>query len=143
MKMKIKKLRKNAILPKYQTKHAAGMDFYAAIDKPITIKPMQPAIIPTGVSVVIPVGYELQVRCRSGLAFKHNIGMMHGLGTIDADFRDEMKVLLFNYGTEDYVVEPGERIAQAVVAKFEAVEWQEVNELDKTERKGGFGSTGK
>lgn len=119
------------------------MDFCAAIDRPITIEPMKPAVIPTGVAVAIPIGYELQVRCRSGLAFKYNIGMMHGLGTIDADFRDEMKILLFNYGEKAYVVEPGERIAQAVVAKHETVEWQLVDELDVTDRKGGFGSTGK
>jgi dUTP pyrophosphatase len=143
MKIRIKKVNKNAVLPEYQTKHAAGMDFYACMDKPVTIKPMQPAVIPTGVCVAIPKGYELQIRCRSGLAFKHNIGMIHGLGTIDADFRDEMKVLLFNFGKSDYVVEPGERIAQAVVAKFETVEWQDVDELDKTDRKGGFGSTGR
>lgn len=130
-------------MPKYQTKHAAGMDFYACIDKPVTIKPMKSVVIPTGVAVAIPVGYELQIRCRSGLAFKHNIGMIHGLGTIDADFRDEMQVKLFNFGDSDYVINPGDRIAQAVVAKFETVEWQEVDELDKTARQGGFGSTGK
>ena len=143
MKIEIKKVRKNAILPEYQTKHSAGMDFHAAIDEPVTIKPGGRAVIPTGVSVAISKGYELQVRCRSGLAFKHNIGMIHGLGTIDADFRDEMQVLLFNFGDKEYTVQPSERIAQAVVAKFETVEWQEVEELDKTERKGGFGSTGK
>jgi dUTP pyrophosphatase len=143
MKMKIKKVRPNAILPEYQTKHSAGMDFYACIDEPVTIKPMKSAVIPTGVSVAIPVGYELQVRCRSGLAFKHDIGMIHGLGTIDADFRDEMQVKLFNFGDEEYVINPGDRIAQAVVAKFETIEWQEVKELDKTARQGGFGSTGK
>lgn len=143
MKIKVKKVNKNAILPKYQTEHAAGMDFYACIDAPVVIEPMQSAIIPTGVFVAIPKGYELQIRCRSGLAFKHSIGMIHGLGTIDADFRDEMKVLLFNFGKSEHVIEPDERIAQAVVAKFETVQWQQIDELDKTDRKGGFGSTGK
>lgn len=141
--MKIKKVRANAILPKYQTEHSAGMDFYAAIDKPVTIKPMKSAVISTGVAVAIPIGYELQIRCRSGLAFKHDIGMIHGFGTIDPDFRDEMQVKLFNFGDGDYVINPGDRIAQAVIAKFETVRWEEVKELDKTERQGGFGSTGK
>lgn len=143
MKIEVKKLRANAILPEYQTEHSAGMDLHAAIDEPITIKPMKSAVIPTGVVVAIPVGYELQIRCRSGLAFKHDIGMIHGLGTIDADFRDEMQVKLFNFGDKNYIVNPSDRIAQAVVTKFETVEWQEVKELDKTERQGGFGSTGK
>lgn len=143
MKINIKKIRASAILPKYQTEHSAGMDFYACIDEPIVIKPMDRSIVPTGVAVAIPEGHELQIRCRSGLAFKHNIGMIHGLGTIDADFRDEMQVLLFNFGTQDYTINPGDRIAQAVVTKYEKVEWQELDELAKTARQGGFGSTGK
>jgi dUTP pyrophosphatase len=143
VKIKVKRVKKDAILPKCQTKHSAGMDFYACINQPITIKPLESAVIPTGISVAIPMGFELQIRCRSGLAFKHNIGMIHGLGTIDADFRDEMQVLLFNFSKNNYVINPGDRIAQAVVARFETVEWEEVKQLDKTERGGGFGSTGK
>ena len=142
MKMRIKLTRDNAILPQYQTAGAAGFDFHAAIDEPLTIKAGQSTIIPTGVAVEIPIGYELQVRARSGLAFKNDIGLVNGIGTIDADFRDEIMTKLTNFGDKDFVVEPNMRIAQGIVAKHETVEWEEVDELSETNRKGGFGSTG-
>jgi dUTP pyrophosphatase len=142
MKMRILKVRDGAVLPVYQTAGAAGFDFRATINVPVTLRPGQHRAFPTGVSVEIPEGYELQIRPRSGLAYQHGVTMLNGVGTIDADFRGEMKVLLVNWGERDFVVEPGMRIAQGVVAKFERVEWVEALELSETARKGGFGSTG-
>lgn len=143
MKIKIKKMRANAILPEYQTKFAAGFDFRAAIGKPVTIKPGAMEIVSTGVAVEIPVGYELQIRPRSGLAFKYRVLPVNSIGTIDADYRGEMMVGLVNNGHEDFIVEPDMRIAQGVVAKHETVQWKEVDELSETDRGvGGFGSTG-
>lgn len=143
MKVKIKKIREQAILPEYQTAQAAGFDFHAAITQPVTIKPGALEIISTGVAVEIPVGYELQIRPRSGLAFKYRILPVNAIGTIDADYRGEMMVGLVNNGSADFIVEPGMRIAQGIVAKHETVEWQEVAELSETDRaQGGFGSTG-
>ncbi len=118
------------------------MDFYACIEAPITLGFMERAVIPTGVAVAIPEGYELQIRARSGLAAKHGVTMVVGVGTIDADYRNEMAVILINTDQEPFVVEPDMRIAQMVVSKYEHVEWQEVDELDETGRQGGFGSTG-
>ena len=144
MKVKIKKMRADAILPKYQTAGAAGFDFHAATEKPVVIKPGAMEIISTGVAVEIPRGYELQIRPRSGLAFKFRVLPVNAIGTIDADYRGEMVVGLVNNGRENFVVEPGMRIAQGVVAKVEKVEWQEVAELSDTARGGGgLGSTGK
>ncbi len=143
MKIKIKKVQEHAILPEYQTALAAGFDFHAAITEPVVIKPGTFETISTGVAVEIPAGYELQIRPRSGLAFKHRVLPVNAIGTIDADYRGEMMVGLLNSGTVDFVVEPGMRIAQGVVAKHETVEWEEVSELSDTERsQGGFGSTG-
>ncbi|HMQ09244.1 MAG TPA: dUTP diphosphatase [Candidatus Nanoperiomorbaceae bacterium] len=143
MKIKIKKVQEHAILPEYQTALAAGFDFHAAITQPVVIKPGTFETISTGVAVEIPAGYELQIRPRSGLAFKHRVLPVNAIGTIDADYRGEMMVGLLNSGTVDFVVEPGMRIAQGVVAKHETVEWEEVSELSDTERsQGGFGSTG-
>jgi len=115
---------------------------HACIDAPITLKPMERFAVPTGLSIEIPPGYELQIRARSGLAIKHGIGMVNGIGTIDADFRGEMHVLLINLGNEDFMIEPDMRIAQAVVAQYEHIIWQEVDSLSKTNRPGGLGSTG-
>ncbi len=141
--MKIKKMRDGAILPKYQTAGAAGFDFHVCIGAPVILKPGQIENFPTGVGVEIPEGYELQVRSRSGLAFKHRVTMLNGVGTIDSDFRGEMFVALINMGETDFAIEPGMRIAQGVVAKYERVEWEETSELSKTERgEGGYGSTG-
>jgi len=135
-------MREGAILPKYQTAGAAGFDFHACVDEPVTLKPGEIKNFPVGVGVEIPDGYELQVRPRSGLAFKNQVTMLNGIGTIDSDYRGEMHVSLINFGKEDFVVEPGMRIAQGVINKFEKIEWDEVEELSETKRKGGFGSTG-
>ncbi|MDR1196769.1 MAG: dUTP diphosphatase [Candidatus Nomurabacteria bacterium] len=144
MKIKIKKVRDGAELPAYQTVGAAGFDFHAAIDTAVTLKPGQHRAFPTGVSVEIPAGYELQIRPRSGLAYKYGVTMLNGVGTIDSDFRGEMNVMLVNFGDQDFVVEPAMRIAQGVVERYEKVEWVETQELSETERgAGGLGSTGK
>jgi len=130
-------------LPAYQTAHAAGLDVRANLAEPITLKPLQRALIPTGLFLELPVGYEMQVRPRSGLAYKHGIGIVNSPGTIDADYRGELKVLLVNLSDQDFVVQDGERIAQLVVARHETVAWQEVAELTETLRgTGGYGSTG-
>jgi dUTP pyrophosphatase len=130
-------------LPEYQTSHAAGMDVRAHLEAPITLKPLQRALIPTGLFLEIPVGYEMQVRPRSGLAYKHGISIVNSPGTIDADYRGELKVLLVNLSDQEFVVQDGERIAQLVVARHETVQWQPVETLSETERgAGGYGSTG-
>lgn len=144
MRIKIKKLKPNAVLPNYHTKHAAGMDLCATFDEPIVLKQMEWMVVPTGLAVALPEGYEMQIRGRSGLAAKYGIGLVNGVGTIDADYRGEIGVILINYGKEDFVINPGDRIAQAIVTKFEKVEWLEVEDLGATSRgSGGFGSTGK
>lgn len=136
--------RSNHPLPAYETAHAAGMDLRAFINEAITIKPLQRILIPTGLHIELPVGYEAQIRPRSGLAFKHGIGIVNSPGTIDADYRGEIKVLLVNLSDTDFVVNDGERIAQMVVAKHETVNWQETVELSDTARgAGGYGHTGK
>ena len=120
------------------------MDLKANIDEPITLGPLERAMIPTGLYIALPDGTEAQVRPRSGLAAKHGISVLNSPGTIDADYRGEVKVILVNLSNEPFVVNPGERIAQMVVARYEKVEWQEVDVLDETERGvGGFGSTGR
>ncbi|MBP5656466.1 dUTP diphosphatase [Candidatus Saccharibacteria bacterium] len=142
MKMKIIKFHDNAIIPAYQTKGAAGFDFCACIDEPYVLKPGEVKAFSTGVGVEIPAGYELQIRGRSGLAYKHHISLLNGIGTIDSDFRGEMHVLLKNYSDKAFTIEPGMRIAQGIVAKYEHVNFEEVSELSETDRAGGFGSTG-
>ncbi len=132
-------------LPAYETEQAAGMDLRAAIaeDEPITLAPGQRAAIPTGLAMALPPGFEAQVRPRSGLAFKFGLSMVNAPGTIDADYRGEVKVLLINHGQEPFVVRRGERIAQLVIAPVIQAGWQEVSSLDETERgAGGFGHTG-
>jgi len=130
-------------LPAYQTDHAAGMDVRANLSESITLAPMQRLLIPTGLHVAIPVGYEMQVRPRSGLAYKHGITIANAPGTIDADFRGELKVLLVNLSDTDFVVKDGERIAQLIVARHEIVEWAPTDKLSETSRGDeGFGSTG-
>ena len=141
--MKIQSIRDNAILPEYQTDGAAGFDFHAANEQPLLIKSGKAVTVPTGIAVEIPRGYELQVRARSGLAFKYNIGLVNGVGTIDSDFRGEISIRLINLGSEDFIIEPDMRIAQGVVAKYERINWQEVDKLSETTRgAAGFGSTG-
>lgn len=120
------------------------MDLKANIDEPVTLGPLERAMIPTGLYIALPDGTEAQVRPRSGLAAKHGISVLNSPGTIDADYRGEIKVILVNLSNEPFVVNPGERIAQMVVARYEKVEWDEVETLDETERgAGGFGSTGR
>ncbi len=144
MKIRITKLRETAILPKYQTTHSAGMDLHAAIEKSITLKPMERKVIPTGVAIALPDGYEAQVRARSGLAAKHGIAMANGVGTIDADYRGEIGAIVINLERENFEIEPGMRIAQLVITRYEKIDWQEVDLLEETTRSsGGFGSTGK
>ena len=141
--MKIQRIRDNAILPEYQTDGAAGFDFHAANEQPLLIKSGKAVTVLTGIAVEIPRGYELQVRARSGLAFKYNIGLVNGVGTIDSDFRGEISIRLINLGSEDFIIEPDMRIAQGVVAKYERINWQEVDKLSETTRgAAGFGSTG-
>jgi dUTP pyrophosphatase len=131
-------------LPVYATEHSAGCDVVAAVDAPVTIQPQGIAIIPTGICVAVPPGFELQVRARSGLAAKNGIGLVNGVGTIDADYRGEIKVIMINHGAEPFVVERGMRIAQFVIAQYTSVSWQQVTELSETARgTGGLGSTGK
>lgn len=128
-------------LPEYETPNSAGMDLKADIDEPYKLKARGSIVIPTGLYISLPDGYEATIRSRSGLAFKYDITAFHGL--IDADYRGEIKVKLFNHSDNDFLIHPGERIAQLKVAPVARVEWNEVSELDTTERgAGGFGSTG-
>lgn len=130
--------------PQYATEQSAGMDLRANIDEPITLKPLERRLIPTGLSIALPDGYEAQVRPRSGLAYKKGLTVLNSPGTIDADYRGDIGVILINLSSEDFVIEDGERIAQLVVAPYTKVAWSEVSELDETIRgEGGFGSTGK
>ena len=143
MQVAIHRLNPHAVLPKYQTDQAAGMDVVACIDEPVMINPHERAIIPTGVAIALPRGYEAQIRARSGLAAKHGIMPANGVGTIDADYRGEVGVILLNTSNEPFVVVPGMRIAQMVVTSYETVAWEIVEALDETERgAGGYGSTG-
>ncbi len=131
-------------LPEYQTQHAAGLDLRASLPEAVTLEPLQRQLIPTGLFIELPEGYEAQVRPRSGLAFKHGVTVLNSPGTIDADYRGEVKVLLVNLSGQPFVVQPGERIAQLVVAAYQRITWQPAGELSDTLRgTGGYGSTGK
>jgi len=131
-------------LPQYETAHAAGMDLRASVNEEIILKPMQRELIPTGLFIELPVGFEAQIRPRSGLAYKHGISIVNAPGTIDADYRGELKVLLINLSDTDFKIVNGDRIAQMVVAKHETVIWQPVGALGETGRgEGGYGHTGK
>ena len=142
MKIKIVNKSKHP-LPEYATPGSAGMDLRANIDAPITLAPGERKLIPTGIYIALPVGYEAQVRPRSGLALKHGIGLANMLGTVDSDYRADVGVILINLGQENFVVNDGDRIAQMVIAKHERAEWDVVDELDETERgEGGYGHTG-
>lgn len=142
--MKVEVLNKgHQPLPNYATEHSAGMDLRANIDAPIVLKPMERRLVPTGLHIALPVGYEAQVRPRSGLALKKGITVLNSPGTIDADYRGEISVLLINLSTEDFIVNDGERIAQMVIARHETAAFIEVEALDETERgAGGYGHTG-
>lgn len=143
MNIKIMKLKATALLPEYQTPGAAGADIHACIDEAITLQPMERRMIPTGLAMEIPEGYEVQIRARSGMSIKHGITMINGIGTIDADYRGEVGVLLVNLSANPFTIEPGMRIAQMIVAKYEVARWQEVDGLDETKRGiNGYGSTG-
>ncbi|MAP55946.1 dUTP diphosphatase [Altibacter sp.] len=142
--MKIKIInRSQHALPSYETIFSAGMDLRANVPEPSTLKPLQRAIVKTGLFIELPIGYEAQVRPRSGLAAKKGITVLNSPGTIDADYRGEIGVILVNLSNEDFTIENGERIAQLVIAKHERANWEEVEVLEETERgTGGFGSTG-
>lgn len=130
-------------LPGYASAHAAGMDLMAALDAPVVLEPGAKALIPTGIAIALPPGYEAQIRPRSGLAAKNAVTVLNAPGTIDADYRGEIKVILVNHGKESFLIERGMRIAQMIVAPVTRISWAETNNLDETARgAGGFGSTG-
>ena len=143
--MKVKVINRSRFdLPRYATPLSAGMDVRANIDEAVVLRPLERAMIPTGLSIELPEGYEMQIRPRSGLAAKHGITVLNSPGTIDADYRGEIRVILVNLSNEEFRIEAGERIAQMVVAHHEQVEWELAEELAESERgEGGFGSTGK
>lgn len=143
--MNIRIINKSGLaLPQYETAHAAGMDMRAFTAEEIVIKPLQRVLVPTGLHIELPVGYEAQIRPRSGLAYKNGISIVNSPGTIDADYRGEIKVLLINHSDTDFVVKNGDRIAQMVIARHETVSWESVEELSDTARgEGGYGHTGK
>ncbi len=147
LKIKFKRLKKELSsipLPSYATKGSAGMDIYAALEKPVRISHGAIEMIPTNISVEIPDGYEIQVRPRSGLAAKHGIGILNSPGTIDSDYRGEIKIIMINFGKEDFEIQPAERIAQLVVSKVYTAKFIETNDLNNTSRgEGGFGHTGR
>lgn len=133
----------NNDLPAYSTPLSAGMDLRANLDNPIELLPLQRALVPTGIYIELPAGYECQIRPRSGLAAKHGITVLNTPGTIDADYRGEIKVILVNLSNEPFTIQPGERICQMVVARHSTVQWEQVDELTQTQRgAGGFGHTG-
>ena len=142
--MKIKIVKNNPFkLPEYETKGSAGVDLQAYVDAPLVLKPMERALVPTGLFIELPEGYEAQVRARSGLAIKHGISLVNGIGTIDSDYRGEIKVILINLGNEDFTINNGDRIAQMVIMKHEQAIFELVEDLNETERgQGGFGHTG-
>ncbi len=142
--MKVKVINKSAYeLPRYETELAAGLDIKANIEDSILIKPLERVIVPTGIFVELPEGYEMQIRPRSGMAAKFGLTVLNSPGTIDPDYRGEIKVILANVSSVDYELKPGERVAQMVIAQFTRIDWTEVSELGDTERgSGGFGHTG-
>ncbi len=143
----VKIFSKSGEIPKYETENSAGLDLRAMLDEPLTIKPMERVLIPTGIFLEIPNGFEGQVRARSGLSIKYGLTMVNGVGTVDADYRGELKVPMINLGSEDFTVESGDRIAQIVFARYESVNFEPVDSvesLEKTKRgAGGFGHTGR
>ncbi|MDE6301800.1 MAG: dUTP diphosphatase [Muribaculaceae bacterium] len=143
-KLKVKIINRSGWpLPAYETPSAAGMDIHAAIEGPITLQPLERALIPTGLRVQLPQGHELQIRPRSGLALRNGISIVNSPGTVDADFRGEIKVILINLSKEPFIINPGERICQMVVTTYTQVDWEPVDEIDHTKRgDGSFGHTG-
>jgi dUTP pyrophosphatase len=144
VKMKVKVVNKSKHkLPSYQSEHAAGMDIYANLDEEVLLKPLQRTLVPTGLFIELPVGCEAQIRPRSGLANKHGITVLNTPGTIDADYRGEIKIILVNLSEQEFVVRDGERIAQMVITRHETIGWEPVEALtDTTRGAGGYGSTG-
>ena len=141
--IEIIKLHNDAQLPVYQTTGSAGMDLSARLDAPVTLQPMARAVIPTGIAIALPLGYEAQIRARSGLSSKYGITLVNGIGTIDSDYRGEVGALVVNLGQEVFTIESGMRIAQLVIARYEQVDWRVVSELSTTSRGAdGYGSTG-
>lgn len=143
--MKVKIVNKSRHpLPEYATEFSAGMDLRANIDVPLVLKPLERMLVPTGIFIQLPVGYEAQIRPRSGLSIKHGIGIVNAPGTIDADYRGEIRVILINLSNEDFIIQDGERICQMVIAEHARVNWTTVDALDDSERgAGGFGHTGR
>ena len=143
MQMKIIRMEHNKHLPEYKTEGSSGMDLYAAIDKEITLKPLERVLVPTGIKIEIPVEYEAQIRARSGLSVKHGITLINAVGTVDADYRGEVCVGLVNLSNEEYTIKPEDRIAQMVIARVEKATIEVTTELATSARgEGGFGSTG-
>lgn len=143
VKVEIKRLHPDSVVPTYKTEHAAGMDLSAYLESSLRLAPGERALVDTGIAIALPPGYEAQVRPRSGLALKHGVGLVNSPGTIDADYRGEIKVVLINLGDDDFEIHAEDRIAQLVVAPVSRVEWQTVTELDTTTRNTrGFGHTG-
>lgn len=144
---RVKIYSKSGEIPRYETENSAGLDLRALLDAPMIIKPMERVLVPTGIFLEIPSGFEGQVRARSGLSIKYGLTMVNGVGTVDSDYRGELKVPMINLGSEEFKVESGDRIAQIVFAKYETVSFESVDsteELEKTERgAGGFGHTGR
>lgn len=143
MDIKVKKVKAGALLPAYQTEHAAAMDVHACLEAPMTIQPLERCMVPTGLAFELPEGTEMQVRARSGLSIKHGLTLVNGIGTIDADFRGEVHILMINLGQEPFTIEPGMRVAQLLVSRYEKIVWQEVTAVAESGRgEGGYGSTG-
>ncbi|MCE2503901.1 MAG: dUTP diphosphatase [Chlorobi bacterium] len=146
MKVQITRIREgfdDLPLPSYATNGAAGMDLRAAIEEPVTLAPGERASVPTGIAIALPHKFECQVRPRSGLAMRHGISMVNNPGTVDEDYRGEIRVLLINHGNEPFTIERGERIAQIVITRYEKISWEQIEELPESTRgEGGFGSTG-
>jgi dUTP pyrophosphatase len=141
--IKVKRLRAGAVMPAYMSKHAAGMDLYACPDEAVTLEPGERCLVPTGIALAIPAGYEGQVRPRSGLALHRGVTLVNSPGTIDADYRGEVGIIIINHGAESFIVSPGERIAQLVIAPVQQAVLETVEELEETGRNGGgFGHTG-
>ena len=141
--MKIRMISKSGRIPEYKTEGASGMDLKAYLSQPVTLHPTERMLVPTGLYMELPPGYEAQARARSGLAIKHGIGLVNGIGTIDSDYRGELCIPLINWGSEDFVINDGDRIAQLVIARYEKVEVELTDSLEETERgEGGFGHTG-
>ncbi len=143
IEVKITRCRSGARLPRYMTAAAAGMDLYVKLDNDVTLAPGERVLVPTGIAIALPEGYEAQVRPRSGLAVKYGVTLLNTPGTIDADYRGEISVILINHGAEDFIIKDGERIAQMIIAPVSRCQLQLADNLDETERgSGGFGHTG-